>query len=176
MAQYTDSPRLSEQFGKALAFVNYYHRRQTRKDANETPYIVHLLRVSAKVLELGGSETTAVAALLHDILEDTECGKELVQRTFGDRILGIVQELSEDKNTPKEKRKEIYAKSITNMSPEAALISFCDKLDNIESYTKSPNLFGESQKNFYRDLIPNYRKRGFNVQKMENLLLQLTVI
>ena len=63
----------SDCFAQALAFAHQLHRRQTRKTSG-VPYVAHLLGVAALVIEDGGSEDEAIAALLHDSLEDQGAG------------------------------------------------------------------------------------------------------
>ena len=65
----TTEPRLTEQFDEALAYAAELHRNQTRK-GGDIPYVGHLLSVSSLVIEAGGSQTQAIAALLHDAVED----------------------------------------------------------------------------------------------------------
>ena len=60
---------LTDRFAEALAYCASVHRTQTRK-GKPTPYVAHLLSVAALVLEDGGDEDEAIAALLHDSLED----------------------------------------------------------------------------------------------------------
>ena len=66
---YTDQPQLGERFDRALLLASEHHRTQLRK-GTEIPYVAHLLGVSSLVLEMGGSETEAIGALLHDAVED----------------------------------------------------------------------------------------------------------
>jgi (p)ppGpp synthase/HD superfamily hydrolase len=60
---------LTSRFADALLCAQDWHRKQTRKGSS-TPYIAHLLSVAAIVLEAGGTEDEAIAALLHDAIED----------------------------------------------------------------------------------------------------------
>lgn len=173
MAEYTSDPRLGLKFGEALVFTNRWHLTQVRKDLEQTPYISHLLAVASMVLERGGDEDVAIAALLHDTVEDTECLPEYIEDMFGEEVLKIVLELSEDKSLSKLERKKAYAKSVEFMSEAAVLVSYCDKLHNLQSYCKSPELFGDFQKEFYQDLIPEYDKRILNVNEMESLFNKL---
>jgi (p)ppGpp synthase/HD superfamily hydrolase len=70
---------LTRKFDEALAFAAELHRQQRRKGA-ETPYIGHLLSVAGLVLENGGTEEQAIAALLHDAIEDQAEAAEAPQR------------------------------------------------------------------------------------------------
>jgi (p)ppGpp synthase/HD superfamily hydrolase len=60
---------LTERFDRALLYATHVHGGQVRKGTS-TPYVAHLLAVAATVLEYGGDEELAIAALLHDSVED----------------------------------------------------------------------------------------------------------
>lgn len=69
MPEHTATPRLSPRFDEALAYASALHRTQTRKGGG-VPYVGNLLSVASLVIEGGGSETQAIAGLLHDAVED----------------------------------------------------------------------------------------------------------
>ena len=83
--------RLGPRFLRAFDFAAKKHAKQTRK-ASTIPYIAHLMGVASLVLEAGGDEDLAIAALLHDVVED--CGGvpmlREVRRRFGPRVAKIV--------------------------------------------------------------------------------------
>jgi len=86
-----NQPPDSDTLGRAAAFAARHHGDQRRKDANETPHISHLLAVAALALEDGGSQDHAVAALLHDTLEDCPTvTTELLIEEFGAAVTAIV--------------------------------------------------------------------------------------
>lgn len=82
--------------GRALLYATHVHGGQVRKQTT-IPYIAHLLAVAATVLEYGGSEDMAVAALLHDAVEDQGGEPRLVdiRHRFGDRVAVIVRSCSD---------------------------------------------------------------------------------
>ena len=82
---------LSQKYTEALAYCASVHADQRRK-GSPTPYLAHLLSVSALVLEDGGDETEAIAALLHDSLEDQpdRTSPEEIRRRFGEDVLRLV--------------------------------------------------------------------------------------
>jgi (p)ppGpp synthase/HD superfamily hydrolase len=104
---------LSTNFDRALQLAHDLHRRQPRK-STEVPYIAHLLAVTAMVLENGGDEDTAIAALLHDAVEDQGGPPTL------DRI----------------RRKEQYLEALPHKSTEALLVAFGDKIHNCRSIVR----------------------------------------
>jgi (p)ppGpp synthase/HD superfamily hydrolase len=130
---------LSKKFDEALAFASELHRRQKRKGAN-TPYVGHLLSVAGLVLENGGTETQAIAALLHDAIEDQSAsrggaealGKE-IERRFGQRVRRIVEACTDAWAEPKppwRERKERYIAHVEHMPKAAVLVSLADKVHN----------------------------------------------
>ena len=93
---------LSARFEEALAYAAALHRDQVRKDA-AVPYVSHLLSVAALVLEDGGDEDQAIAALLHDAVEDQGGTPRLdeIRLLFGDRVARIVEACTDSDETPK---------------------------------------------------------------------------
>ena len=138
MSQRNQEPLLSPKFALALQFANEIHGTQVRKGLG-APYISHLMAVSALVLEFGGSETQAIAALLHDAAEDCGGRKMLdtVRVMFGDEVADIVAactdsfaESSEEK-APWRPRKEAYLAQLADEPPSAKIVSCADKLHNL---------------------------------------------
>jgi (p)ppGpp synthase/HD superfamily hydrolase len=127
---------LTERFDAALLHARAAHAAQTRKGTT-IPYISHLMAVSALVLEAGGDEDMAIAGLLHDIIEDAGETPESLAERFGPRVAAIVVECSDsDGQDPKpewRQRKVAYLAGIATKSPEAVLVTACDKLHNATS-------------------------------------------
>ena len=133
---------LPVRYGAALQFAAELHAWQARKSTS-IPYISHLISVSALVLENGGDEDAAIAALLHDAIEDQVDDypgdlRRYIRGTFGERVLEIVEHCS-DSATSRDKptwrdRKEAYIARLTNSTDNAALLVSCaDKLHNARS-------------------------------------------
>jgi (p)ppGpp synthase/HD superfamily hydrolase len=128
---------LSSRFDAALALASFLHNGQVRK-GTDIPYISHLLAVAAIVLEHGGSEDEAIAALLHDAVED-QGGKptlERIERSFGPLVAGIVAANSDADTFPKppwRERKEAYLAHIRHAPCSVRLVSCADKLHNVRS-------------------------------------------
>ncbi len=128
---------LSEQFTDALTYACQLHRHQTRK-ADGTPYIAHLLSVAALVLEDGGSETEAIAALLHDAVEDQggETTRQAILERFGAEVTAIVDGCTESMQTPKppwRDRKRQYLENLRCADASVVRVSLADKLHNARS-------------------------------------------
>lgn len=186
MAHSTQEKRpLGERFEKALPFAARLHREQFRK-ATSIPYVSHLLRVTGLALEFGADEDTAIAAMLHDAIEDQGgLGTAAVIRDqFGSNVATIVLECS-DSITPKGEpkadwhdRKRKYITQMRTACPEARLVSICDKLDNLtctyRNYRKTGDecfqLFTtgkEGQRWYYTELVKVFEE--FNVQGWQEL-------
>jgi (p)ppGpp synthase/HD superfamily hydrolase len=139
---------LSSRFTDALSCAVDLHRDQLRK-VSGTPYVAHLLRVAGTVLEYGGSEDEAIAALLHDAVED-QGGDPVAQeilRRFGPTVAGIVLGCTDTDETPKppwRKRKEDYLARLRDASPSVCLVKAADKLDNARSLLMEYRRRGES--------------------------------
>lgn len=122
----------------AFAYAEALHREQTRKGAN-TPYLSHLMSVSALVLEHGGDENQAIAALLHDAVEDQGGLATLreIRTRFGPEVAQLVLSCSDSiewEGAPKRpwrERKLAYVEKLAGISSDAALIITCDKIHNI---------------------------------------------
>lgn len=137
MSTKNETPLLSPKFALALQFANEIHGAQLRKGVG-APYISHLMAVSALVLEHGGNETEAIAALLHDAAED--CGGrpmlETVRVMFGDAVAEIVEACTDTMEEPKpawRPRKEAYVAHLAGASPSIKLVAGCDKLHNLQT-------------------------------------------
>lgn len=140
--------KLGPRFQRACAFAAEKHAGQTRK-ASSIPYIAHLMGVASLVLEGGGDEDMAIAALLHDVVED--CGgapmlKE-VRRRFGNRVAEIVDGCTDAYDIPKppwRERKEAYIRRLKKESSDTRLVSAADKLNNLRSIISDYRAIGES--------------------------------
>lgn len=133
---------LTERFDRALLYARHVHDGQIRKGTT-IPYVAHLLAVAATVLEYGGSEDMAIAALLHDAVEDQGGERRLldIRNRFGPRVADIVQSCSdsfvnsaagqnkEDWHT----RKTRYIEHLNAADPDTLLVSLADKIHNARS-------------------------------------------
>lgn len=125
---------LSIRFEQAVAYTLIVHSGQLRKSTS-IPYVSHLLAVAGLVLEHGGDEDEAIAALLHDAVEDAGGQPRLadIRQRFGERVAEIVLGCTDTDAQPKppwRARKEAYIAHLAHASPSAKLVSCCDKLHN----------------------------------------------
>jgi (p)ppGpp synthase/HD superfamily hydrolase len=142
-----DTRSLGTRFEEAFALANQLHQDHVRK-AGEIPYISHLLSVTALVLQDGGNEDEAIAALLHDAVEDQggEQTLTLIRKKFGDAVAEIVYECSDSFTTPKppwQKRKEEHIARLKNASPSAHRVMLADKLHNARAVLREFREKGE---------------------------------
>ena len=123
----------------ALEFSAGKHRNQRRKDAELSPYINHPIRVSTILWRTGGVRDTRMlaAALLHDVIEDTDTRPDEIEALFGPDVLSLVLELSDDKNLPKEERKRLQIEHAPTASYRAKQIKIADKICNVYDITHS---------------------------------------
>ncbi len=183
-------PKLSKRFEEALIYATRLHAWQTRKKTS-TPYIAHLLSVTGLVLESGGTEDEAIAALLHDAVEDQGGEKTLkeIQQRFGDKVADIVFSCTDAVTSPKPPwrgRKEAYIAHLKDASPESRRVSLADKLHNARSILSDLRLDGEetwAKFNggkvgtlwYYRTLLDTFKEleKNFLVDELERVVIEI---
>lgn len=140
--------QLSQHFEEALVFATQLHAAQRRKGSS-IPYISHLLAVCSIVLEYGGNEDEAIAALLHDAIEDQggPLAREEIRRRFGETVVEIVDGCTDTDAFPKppwRQRKEVYIAHIRTASASVRLVSAADKLHNARSVLADYRILGDA--------------------------------
>ncbi len=166
---------LTVRFEQALIYTTRLHANQRRK-STDVPYVSHLLSTAALVLENGGDEDEAIAALLHDAVED-QGGMPIldeIQVKFGARVARIVEGCTDAFATPKRpwlERKESYLKRLCRAQPDERRVSLADKLHNARSLLASLRLEGQQAWQcfnggregtlwYYQALVEVFRKTG----------------
>jgi guanosine-3',5'-bis(diphosphate) 3'-pyrophosphohydrolase len=124
----------------AFKFVALKHQHQRRKSEIAVPYINHLIEVSETLWEIGQVRDidTIVAGILHDTIEDTDTSPEELESTFSKKIRTIVEEVSDDKNLPKQERKRLQIAHAGDASLEARQIKLADKICNVRDLATAP--------------------------------------
>jgi (p)ppGpp synthase/HD superfamily hydrolase len=146
LAQISITNLLSERFDQAFIYASRLHARQTRK-RTPVPYIAHLLSVTALVLEDGGGEDEAIAALLHDAVED-QGGRvilEEIRRRFGEEVARIVDGCTDAYTSPKppwRERKEQYIVKLLAAPQDIFRVSLADKLHNARTTVSDLRIYG----------------------------------
>jgi (p)ppGpp synthase/HD superfamily hydrolase len=185
VSEQTSTPKLTGQFSKALVYAELKHHNQVRK-GGDIPYIGHLLSVASLVINGGGSEDQAIAALLHDTVEDQGGPSTLdeIRTNFGDEVARIVDECSDTDEVPKPpwlQRKQNYVNHLADVGQDTLLVSVADKLDNARSMLRDyhehgPQLWERfNRKNpqdhlwYYGELLAAYRRRGLDSWMVDEL-------
>lgn len=142
----TPESRLTERFAQAVGYAIQLHGGQVRK-GSEIPYVGHLLAVASLVIEAGGSENQAIAALLHDAAEDQGGDQTLdeIRERFGAHVATIVAACSdtlEASKPPWRERKEAYLRHLAAEPSEVQLVSLADKVDNARAILRDLRLRG----------------------------------
>ena len=124
----------------AAHFAAVAHRRQRRKGADQDPYINHPLEVADLLASVGGvtDETTLLAALLHDTVEDTDVTPADLVARFGQAVADAVAEVTDDKSLPKARRKALQVEHAPHLSAAAKQVKLADKICNVSSVTTAP--------------------------------------
>jgi (p)ppGpp synthase/HD superfamily hydrolase len=186
----TQKPLRSSRFVKALGYVAKLHGRQIRK-RTQRPYIGHLLSVTATVIEYGGDEEMAIAALLHDAVEDQGGAPRLreIRRKFGKRVAHIVDGCTDTDQQPKPpwlERKRAYVARVGREGADVRLVSAADKLSNVRETLHDFRMHGEEVFErfagkqggtlwYYRALVEAFRCAGSNplVEELDRVVTEL---
>lgn len=125
---------------EAASFAAKKHTGQTRKGDDAQPYINHPLEVANLLSNVGKIEDfdVLIAAILHDTIEDTETSATEITELFGETVCGYVLEVTDDKNLPKQKRKQLQVEHAPHLSTGAKLIKLADKISNITDVMNNP--------------------------------------
>jgi len=164
---------LTSRFDTALVYASAQHRAQRRK-GTDIPYVAHLLAVAGLALEHGATEDEAIAALLHDVIEDQGVRFEELEKLFGRAVAEIVRGCSDTDVTPKppwRERKEQYIKHVRESSSSVRLVSMCDKLHNARAILSDLRVHGDALWSrftggragslwYYRALVETYGAAG----------------
>src|SRR5215831_1570449 len=178
----TKATVLTDRFDRALLYAAHVHGGQVRKGTS-TPYVAHLLAVAATVLEYGGDEDLAIAALLHDSVEDQggEARLNDVRNRFGERVARIVEACSDsladtaigERKAHWQERKEAYIAHLLRADEDILRVSLADKVHNARAILRDlrkPEIgetiwtrFSQPREKtlwYYRSLANKFRERS----------------
>ena len=166
---------LTRRFDDALLYAHAAHASQSRKGTG-VPYIGHLLGVASIVIDDGGSEDEAIAALLHDAAEDAGGRERLadIRSHFGPVVAKIVEDCTDSFKTPKEpwaERKQKYVKHARTLDASSLRVSAADKVHNSYAILRDLRNVGEKVWDrfsagpddvlaYYQGLVRSYREAG----------------
>lgn len=181
---------VTPRFIEALGYAARLHARQIRK-RTARPYIGHLLSVTSIVIEYGGDEEMAIAALLHDAVEDQGGLPRLreIRKKFGARVARIVDGCTDAYTEPKppwRDRKLAYIQRVAEAPNDIRLVSAADKLSNARETLHELRVHGDSvfekfegKKEgtlwYYRELVRVFREAGSNplVDELDRIVTEL---
>ena len=125
---------------EAFVFAAHKHRDHRRKDPDHSPYINHLIEVTDILWRVGGVRSTPllVAAVLHDTIEDTHTSPDEIRSAFGQEVLDLVLEVTDDKQLPKAERKRLQVEHAPQKSQLAKQLKIADKISNVGDIIKNP--------------------------------------
>lgn len=166
---------LTSRFDDAFMYAHELHAADTRKGTS-APYIGHLMSVSAIVLDDGGTEDEAIAALLHDAAED-HGGRptvEVIRARFGDAVARMVEDCTDSWETPKRpwmERKGAYVDHARRLTPPSLRVSAADKVHNAYAILRDLRNIGEQVWSrfsaspddviaYYQGLVRSYQEAG----------------
>jgi guanosine-3',5'-bis(diphosphate) 3'-pyrophosphohydrolase len=125
---------------RAYHFSAARHVNQRRKREAAEPYMNHLTEVAELVAKAtrGSEPDVVIAAVLHDTVEDTDATLGDLTEQFGERVAGLVAEVTDDKSLPKQTRKDLQVEHAAHASRGAQIIKLADKTSNLRALATSP--------------------------------------
>lgn len=138
---------LGPRFESAFHYAARLHAAQTKK-GTDTPYLAHLMTVAALVLDDGGTEDEAIAALLHDAVEDRGGRPRLddIRARFGDTVAHIVEGCTDSFTLPKPpwfERKRAYVDHARRLDRSTLRVSAADKVANATAILRDLRTVGD---------------------------------
>ena len=140
---------------KALDLASTRHKNQHRKGKTKTPYINHPIKVASILVNEGGESDLVliISAVLHDVVEDTVSNeqemielKNQISTEFGNEVLRVVEEVSDDKSLRKEERKRLQVEHAPLISDLAKKIKLADKISNLREIVSDPPMLWTNER------------------------------
>jgi len=169
---------------KATEIMLVAHKNQKRK-TDDSLYVIHPLMVALKLSQNNFSEAVIAAAMVHDVLEDTDFPPQELKKELGKEVFAIVEAVTEDKNLLWERRKQKYIDIVENSNINTKTVSIADKIHNLESLIATHKIIGKkiwSKFNrdkdkkmwFEKELLKVFKKTWDHplVKEYENLIKQ----
>lgn len=162
-------------FLKATVYSAEKHKYQRRKGFNQVPYINHPLKVAKLLDEYNERDyDLLIAAILHDVVEDTDATFEEIEKEFSKEISELVKEVTDDKDLPYTVRKELQVKNAPDLSVNAKKLKIADKICNIRDILNYPLDWGPERKKGYLEWAEQVVSGCKNVNKeLENLFYEI---
>ena len=136
----SDSQSIESGILKAALFAAHKHRDQRRKGSEASPYINHPIAVAETLTGIGGVTKLEIiqAAFLHDTIEDTKTTPDELAEQFGDKVMRLVMEVTDDKTLEKSERKRLQIEHTKALSDSAKMIKIADKISNVTDIMNVP--------------------------------------
>lgn len=155
----------------SFAFEKYGNLKRKAKDI---PYVIHPVRI-ASILRAAGfnefeQEDLMIAALFHDLCEDTNTSLEEIDKKFGKKISSIVAELTKPENT-KGHKKDLWLENLVKSSEEAKIIKMADRIDNLLEMVKDWTT--QKQINYVNQAKIILRSCGDSNEELANKLAEI---
>ena len=169
---------------KSVRLAFSAHEGQTRKTGN-LPYIIHPFMVALKLAKYDFPDSVIAAALMHDVLEETDLQEDIIRAELGEEVLEIVKAVTNDDSLPWEEKKKKYVESVRHGPEGAKAVAVADKIHNIESLliahsAQGPGVWqkfnrGKEQKLWFENEVLSMLKATWShplIEEYENLLEQ----
>jgi GTP pyrophosphokinase len=185
--------KLSARFDDALKYATQLHAKQVRKFGG-VPYVAHLLGVASIALDYGADEDEAIAALLHDAIEDQggSATAEVIRQRFGETVTTIVEGCTDTYTVPKgpwQERKDAFLARLIHASPSIRLVVAADTLHNVRSSLRGyrceggdfwERLQGGGRLNlwYYREIVDVLKRSGTSplLEELDRTVRELAAI
>lgn len=163
---------LKEGIIKAYEYAQEMHSGQIRKFSNLS-YFTHPKAVARLIEELTADETLIIAALLHDVVEDSDATVEDVKELFGQRVSSLVEELTSRRLKNGERKAEYLKVKMVEMTPDALTVKLADRLHNV-TYLEGDNVHTTFIIKYYKETreIINFLKEQIEFNKVQDLLVK----
>ncbi len=161
---------------QAVRFAAEAHRDDRRKGSAAAPYINHPITVAEQLAAAGLGEDTELlmAAMLHDVVEDTQTTGEQLVAAFGERVASIVLEVSDNKALEKDVRKRLVVEQIGHKSRPARLIKLSDLIANVQDVIHHPPHWSHERKLRYLEWAEQVTRAAAGTHaELEARLLEL---
>lgn len=138
---------------RAVRFASEKHRDHRRKGRTAAPYINHPIAVAEQLARAGHEQNTdlLMAAVLHDVVEDTETTSAELETLFGGAVAKIVMEVTDDKSLHEKDRKRLAVESISAKSADARVLKLSDLIANVHDVIHQPPNWSRDRKKRYFD-------------------------
>lgn len=125
---------------RAIRFSAEKHNDQRRKDSRSSPYINHPIQVAETLWRVGDvrDPTLLIASILHDTIEDTDTSPDEIKMEFGEDVLALVLEVTDDKSLSEQVRKQRQIETAPHKTQNAKLLKLADKICNVRDLIHSP--------------------------------------